>query len=97
MVNVVIEGSFHMGFAEVVVIFHGSDGSAAGAVDAGEESEPKTNVLRRQCFAMVPLAFDIGCVLNWVFLRGQYHLCGRLARQRRRSGFRLCRLAVRSG
>lgn len=71
MVYVVIEGFFYVGFAEVVVVFHWCDGSAAWAVDAGEAAEPKTNVLRCQCFAMVPLAFDIGCVLNWVYLNGQ--------------------------
>ena len=81
MVDVVFEGFFDVGIAEVVVIFHRRDSTTAWAVDAGEEAEPKTNVPRRQCFAMVPLAFDIGYVLNWVFLSGQYHLRGKLARK----------------
>ena len=68
VIDVVIESFFDVGFAEVVVIFHRSDGSTAWTVDAGEELESKTNVLRCQCFAMVPLAFDIRCVLNWVSL-----------------------------
>jgi hypothetical protein len=61
----------NVGVAEVVVVFHRRDGTAAGAVDAGEEAESKSHMLTRQCFAMVPLALDIGCILNWVFLRGQ--------------------------
>lgn len=64
MVDVMFEGFFDVSFAEVVVVFHGCDGTSAGAVHAGEQAESKTHVLRRQCFAMVPLAFDIGCVLN---------------------------------
>ncbi|NOT47771.1 MAG: hypothetical protein HOP17_08470 [Acidobacteria bacterium] len=59
MIYIMFESFFDMGVAEVVMVFHGRDGPAAGAVDAGEEAESKTNVLRRQCFAMVPLAFDI--------------------------------------
>ncbi len=81
MVDVVFEGFFDVGIAEVVVIFHRSDGTAAWAVDAGEAAESKSNVPRRQCFAMVPLAYDIGYVLNWVFLSGQYHLHRKLARK----------------
>ena len=84
MVEVVVEGFLYVRLAEVVVIFHRGDRAAAWAVDAREESESKTNVLRRQCFAMVPLAFDIRYVLNWVPLRGRYQLPQRVARKRRR-------------
>lgn len=74
VVNVVFEGFVDVEFAEVVVIFHRGDCSTAWAVDAGEESESESDVLSHQCFAMVPLAYDIGYVLNWVYLRGQYQL-----------------------
>jgi len=63
-IDVMFQRFFDVGVAEVIVIFHRRYGTAAGAVDTGEESESKTNVLSRQCVAMVPLAFDIGCVLN---------------------------------
>ena len=66
MVEVVVEGFLYVRLAEVVVIFHRGDSAAAWAFDAGEEAESKTHMLRRQCFAMVPLAFDIRYVLNWV-------------------------------
>lgn len=84
MVEVVVEGFLYVRLAEVVVIFHRGNGSTAWAINAGEESESKTHVLRRQCFAMVPLAFDIRYVLNWVPLRGRYQLQGYVARKRRR-------------
>lgn len=83
-VDVVIEGFFDVDLAEVVVVFHGRHSPAAGAVDAGEELEPKTHMLRRQCFAMVPLAYNIRCVLNWVSLGERYQLSPQVARKVRR-------------
>lgn len=68
MIDVMFQRFGDVGFAEIVVVFHGCDGTTARALDAGEKPESKTNVLRRQCFAMVPLAFDIRCVLNLVSL-----------------------------
>ena len=62
--EVMFERLLDVVFAEVVVIFHGCDRTAAWAIDAGEAVESKTNVFRRQCFAMVPLAFDLGFALN---------------------------------
>jgi hypothetical protein len=89
MIEVVVEGFFYVGLAEVVVIFHRGDRPAAWAVDAREEPGSKTNVLSRQCFAMVPLAFDIRFVLNWVTLRGRYQLPVTVARKTRRCRVRL--------